>query len=65
MYWKVNADSKRFTELQKYGRGSLHYLTDTNSRIAIVSWINNDIVQAISSFTDPKFGDNISQSLIC
>lgn len=61
MCWEVNANSKRFTELQKHGGGSLDYLIDNNSRIDVASWINNGMVEVISSFTDTKFGNNTNR----
>ena len=47
-------------ELQEKERGSLDYLVDANSNITIVRWIDNGMVQAISSFIGPDIGDDIN-----
>ena len=48
-------------ELKKKGRGSLDNLVHANSNITIVRWIDNDVVQAISSFIGPDIGDDINR----
>ena len=49
-------------ESQKKGRGSLDYLVDDNSNITVMRWIDNGMVQAISSFIGPDIGDHINRS---
>ena len=48
-------------ELQKEGRGSLDYRIDANSNITLIRWIDNGMVQAVSSFVGPSLGDDINR----
>ena len=52
---------KNQKELQKEGRGSLDYHIDANSNITLIRWIDNCMVQAVSSFIGLSLGDDINR----
>ena len=52
---------KKKKELQKVGRGSMDYRIDANSNITVVRWLDNRLVQTISSFIGPSIGKEIER----
>ena len=43
-------------ELSKEGRGSLDYRVDANSGIMVLSWLDNGVVNLVTSFLGPSLG---------
>ena len=48
-------------QLEAEGRGALDYAVDVNSNVVIVRWLDNGIVQLISTFVGPSIGNNITR----
>ena len=47
--------------LEAEGRGTLDYVVDVNSNAVVVRWLDNGIVQLISTFVGPSMGNNITR----
>ena len=52
---------KNKNTLEAEGRGALDYVVDVNSNVVIVRWLDNGIVQLISTFVGPSMGNNITR----
>lgn len=48
-------------QLAKEGRGSLDYRVDANTNTTVIRWIDNGMVQALSTFIGPEMGENIGR----
>ena len=48
-------------ELVKEGRGSMDYRVDANTNTTVIRWIDNGMVQALSTIVGPELGEKIER----